>query len=169
MIRKTLSAAAVGLALIAAPAAHSDDGEATFSFTVMTPETALTLAKAAFDSCHDEGFQVAVSVVDRFGNMQVALRDRFAGAHTIDTATRKAWTAVSFRTDTVALAKLAGENPAMAGLNHVTNALLLGGGVPVDAAGSIVGGVGVSGAPSPQIDHDCALAGIEAVADDLAF
>ena len=28
------------------------------------------------------------------------LRDRFAGAHTVPTATGKAWTAVSFRTDT---------------------------------------------------------------------
>ena len=31
---------------------------------------------------------------------QVVLRDRFAGPHTVPTATAKAWTAVSFRTGT---------------------------------------------------------------------
>ncbi len=46
---------------------------------------------------------------------------------------------------------------------------MLGGGVPVDAAGTMVGAVGISGAPSGQMDDTCARAGIEAVADDLAF
>ena len=57
---------------------------------------ALDLARGALASCRERGFQVAVAVVDRFGVTQVLLRDRFAGAHTIATATSKAWTAVSF-------------------------------------------------------------------------
>ena len=39
----------------------------------------------------------------------------------------------------------------------------------VEAQGTIVGGVGVSGAPSGSMDDSCARAGIEAVAADLAF
>lgn len=63
-------------------------------------ELATELAEAALESCRDADFQVAVAVVDRFGILQVLLRDRLAGPHTPDTARRKAWTAVSFRTDT---------------------------------------------------------------------
>jgi len=37
------------------------------------------------------------------GGTQVMLRDRYAGPHTPDTAERKAWTAVSFRADTLEL------------------------------------------------------------------
>jgi len=46
---------------------------------------------------------------------------------------------------------------------------MLGGGVPVEANGSIVGAVGVSGAPAGSADDKCARAGIDAIAADLAF
>ena len=62
------------------------------------PETALDLARAALADCRQRGYQMAVAVVDRFGVTQVVLR-RFAG-RTIASATGKAWTAVSFRTNT---------------------------------------------------------------------
>jgi uncharacterized protein GlcG (DUF336 family) len=55
------------------------------------------------------------------------------------------------------------------GLRDVPGALVLGGGVPVESAGSIVGGVGVSGAPGPQIDEGCANAGIAAISEELDF
>ena len=51
-----------------------------------------------------EGYQVTVAVVDRAGVTQVLLRDRFAGPHTVRMAVDKAWTAVSFRTNTTELA-----------------------------------------------------------------
>jgi uncharacterized protein GlcG (DUF336 family) len=46
---------------------------------------------------------------------------------------------------------------------------MLGGGLTVEAAGSIVGGVGVSGAPTGADDAACARAGIEAIRDKLEF
>ena len=67
--------------------------DAVFSTKSLTPEAALTAARAALESCRKQGFQVAVAVVDRTGLTQVLLRDRFAGAHTLDVATNKAWTA----------------------------------------------------------------------------
>jgi uncharacterized protein GlcG (DUF336 family) len=97
------------------------------------------------------------------------IRDRFAGAHTPDTAFRKAWTAVSFREDTVALAKNTATGTPQAGARQITNALMVGGGVPIEAGGSIVGGVGISGAPSGEADDECGRAGIAAVSADLEF
>ena len=155
---------ALACLLISAPAVSED---ALVDIKVMTPETALELAKASLADCRARGFQVTVAVVDRMGVTQVILRDRYAGAHTPETARRKAWTAVSFREDTLALAELTASGSAQAGVRHVTGAMMAGGGVPVEAAGSIVGGVGISGAPGGAEDDACARAGIEAVSADL--
>ncbi len=143
--------------------------DATFDITVMTPETAIKVARVALETCRGKGYQVAVVVVDRMGVPQAMVRDRYAGAHTPDTAFRKAWTAVSFREDTLALAEMSGPGAAMSGARDITNALMLGGGVPVEAGGSTLGGVGVSGAPGGDLDAECALAGIDAVRADLEF
>ncbi|MBW8270301.1 heme-binding protein [Caldovatus sp. SYSU G05006] len=45
--------------------------------------------------------------------------------------------------------------------------MFLGGGVPVEDGGVIVGGIGVSGAPGGAEDDACACAGIQAVEDRL--
>ncbi len=165
MVAKLFGVVAVTAAL-AAPAMAQDG--ALVEFKAMTPETATTLAQKALADCRGRGYQVAVAVVDRSGNLQVLIRDRFAGPHTPETARRKAWTAVSFRTDTVALAALTEKGPA-SGIRFVTNALMVGGGVPVLAAGSIVGGIGVSGGPSGGEDDACARKAIEAIQADLDF
>jgi uncharacterized protein GlcG (DUF336 family) len=143
--------------------------EALVIFKVLNPEVALELAQAALATCRDRGYQIAVAVVDRFGNTQVILRDRYAGPHTPETARRKAWTAVSFRTDTLEMAKFTQAGQPQSGVRHVTGAMMAGGGVPVEAAGSIVAGVGVSGAPNGPADDACARRGIEAIADKIAF
>ncbi len=143
--------------------------EALISFKVLSPSVALELAQATLEACRAQGFQVAVAVVDRFGTLQVLLRDRFAGPHTPETARRKAWSAISFRTDTLEMSKLFQSGELDLGVRHVTGALPLGGGVRIEAAGSLVAGVGVSGAPGGAADEECARAGIEAIADKIAF
>jgi uncharacterized protein GlcG (DUF336 family) len=127
------------------------------------------MAQAALKSCRDSGYQIAVAVVDRGGNTQVVLRDRFAGPHTPSTAQRKAWTAVSFRGNTSELADATQAGSIQSGMRDIPGALALGGGLVVDSAGSMVGAIGVSGAPGGALDDACAQAGIDAVADDLAF
>lgn len=170
MFKKTAIAATGALALLGATqGAKAQDSEALVAFNAMKPEIALALASAALARCHDDGYQVSVAVVDRFGQTQVVLRDRYAGAHTVGTATRKAWTATSFRTPTLALDKAIEAEELSEGMRDIPGALILGGGLPVEAAGGTVGGVGVSGAPDPAIDEACAAAGIEAVADKLEF
>jgi len=167
MLKKLICGGAV--CLLTSLPVQADEGEALVSFKVMALETALELAEATLASCRNEGFQVAVSVVDRFGNSQVLLRDRFAGAHTSETARRKAWTAVSFRTDTLALSDLTKSGAAQSGVRFIEGALMAGGGVPVEAGGAMVGGVGVSGAPGGAEDDACARAGIEVITDKLEF
>lgn len=157
------------LSLSAALPAVSSENEPLVTFKVMAPEIATELAQAALQACRDKDYQVAVAVVDRFGIVQVILRDRFAGAHTPETARRKAWTSVSFRTDTLALGEASQAGKEASGVRFVSEALMIGGGVPVSAAGSLIGGVGVSGAPSGEIDDECARSGIEAVSDKLEF
>ncbi len=166
-MRKTLLAISA-LGILAATGAKAQD-DALVSFNVMKPEVAVRLAQGALEACRDEGAQIAVAVVDRFGTLQVMIRDRFAGPHTPETARRKAWTAVSFRADTLSLTENTKPGSEAYGANFITDALMLGGGVPVEAAGSIIGAVGVSGAPSGELDDKCGRAGIDAVMDDLAF
>jgi uncharacterized protein GlcG (DUF336 family) len=145
------------------------DEEVLVTFKMMTPETALALAQAALQDCRDKGYQVAVAVVDRSGIVQVILRDRYAGVHTVDTARRKAWTAVSFRTDTTVMAENSQAGKEASGVRFVDDAMMIGGGMVIRAAGAIVGGVGVSGAPGGPADDECANAGIEAIQGDLDF
>ena len=166
-MRKHLLLAALAILVTFGRPAQAE--EALVEFKVLTLAAALELAQAALESCREGGFQVAVSVVDRFGNPQVLLRDRYAGAHTPETARRKAWTAVSFRTDTMELSKVTQAGEAQSGVRFVEDALMLGGGVMIEAAGSIVGGVGISGAPGGQQDDACARVGIEAIADKISF
>lgn len=164
-LRACGAAFAVCLALSAGAAQAQ---EATFSVKLLTPETALKLARATLEACRKDGFQVAVAVTDRFGVTQVLLRDRFAGPHTVAISANKAWTAVSFRQDTLALAKSTAD-PAQAGPRHFERFVAVGGGVLVEAGGSILGAVGVSGGPGGDADDRCAKAGLEAIKDDVSF
>src|SRR5437773_11726899 len=103
----------IALLLLALPA-RAQDGLVTYKS--LSPEVALDLARAALANCRERGYQAAVAVVDRFGIAQVVLRDRFAGAHTVPTATGKAWTAVTVRTNTGELAAISQPGMAQAGL-----------------------------------------------------
>ena len=149
--------------------ADESDNPAMFTTKNLTTETALKAALAALEKCRDEGFQAAVVVTDRNGLPQVLLRDRFAGAHTHETARRKAWTAASFKENTTVLAEVTAEGTAMSGIRHVEDAVMIGGGMLIDAGGTTVGAIGVSGAPGGDMDDLCAQAGIDAIEEDILF
>jgi uncharacterized protein GlcG (DUF336 family) len=142
---------------------------ATFSTRQLTPETALTAARAALEHCRKGGFQVAVAVVDRAGTPQVLLRDRFGGPHTVEVATNKAWTAASFRISTTALAAETQAGKPMSGIRATPRVAAFGGGLPIEAGGAVLGAIGVSGAPGGDADEACAQAGIKAIADAIEF
>ena len=160
--RSAFAAAALSSALLV-PGVGSAQEEPLVPMNVLSPELALEIALASRAACRAQGYQVAVAVVDRMGVPQVMLRDRFAGPHTPDTAQRMAWTAVSFRTNTLELSGNSQAESGQSGARMINNALMLGGGVPVQAGGFTVAGVGVSGTPSGEANDRCARAGVEAV------
>jgi uncharacterized protein GlcG (DUF336 family) len=158
----------IGALAIFGSAAFAED--AYVSFQTLTPKLALKMAEVAMTSCEEQGYQVGVTVVDRFGQPQAYIKNRFAGLHVYETSRRKAWTAVSFRTSTSELAKQTQAGSDASGIRLLSKALPLGGGLLVySGEGSIVAGIGVSGAPSPELDDICAQNGIDAIEDEIAF
>jgi len=160
-------AAMLVLAAIGLSAGPVSAQQATMTVRSITPEAALRAARAALAHCAKGGFQVAVAVSDRAGQPLVMLRDRFAGPHTPATAEGKAYTALSFKLDTLAFARVTREGEPQSGIRNLPGVVAAGGGRPIQSAGSIVGAIGVSGAPNGEADDACARAGVAEIADDL--
>ena len=154
-------------ALFLTPAFGGDD--ALVVYKSLSPEVALEAAQAAMTKCRDNGFQVAVAVVDRFGHPQVMLRDRYAGLPAADIATAKAYTALSFRRSTAELAKMTRDGQMDPNLARMPRIAMLAGGLVIETGGTLLGGVGVSGAPGGDKDEECAKAGLDAVRDKIDF
>ncbi|MES2364657.1 MAG: heme-binding protein [Pseudomonadota bacterium] len=130
----------------------------------LTLEAAQRVAQAAVDTCRKEGIQIGVSVVDRSGDPMVVLRDTLAPRIALEISRQKAFTAVNFNAATSTMTKRFTE-PFSVG--KVDGLVFSAGGVPIEAAGNIVGAVGVSGAATGEQDEACAQAGIKAIAFDL--
>jgi uncharacterized protein GlcG (DUF336 family) len=166
---KTAAGMVLYAALLTSPGQVVAQEAATFATRNLTVEAALTAAQAALKKCRDSGWQVAVAVVDRSGVVQVVLRDRYAGPHTPRTAGGKAWTAVSFRSNTGALVDLTQPGKAQSGLRNLPHVVVLGGGMIIEGGGQMLGAIGVSGAPGGEADEACAKAGIAAIQESLEF
>jgi uncharacterized protein GlcG (DUF336 family) len=127
---------------------------------------ALTIAEEAVKSCGANGYAVSVVVVDRGGDIIVAMRADNAGPHTMENARRKAYTARTFRMSTTAYAKRYADNdPVVRQQVTLPNVIAIPGGLPVKVGDDVIGGVGVSG--SPGVDEPCVQAGLDKVADQL--
>ena len=114
--------------------------------------TARQLADATIQHCTG-----ALSVLDRGGNVLMAMRPESVGPHNLMASQRKAYTALSTKTPTRLFAERARNNPEAANLNSIAELLLLGGGVPLFAEGELVGALGVAGAGGAEQDEACAL------------
>ena len=77
------------------------------------------------------------------------------------------YTARTFRRTSADWAKRTAAEPEIAPQRNLADVIALGGGVPIDASGETIGGVGVSGAPGQDKDEACAKAGVAKVADQL--
>jgi uncharacterized protein GlcG (DUF336 family) len=123
---------------------------------------AKTIAEAALGECKAKGYNTAVAVVDRAGQVMVILRDENATAQTVEMARRKAFTARMFRMTTLEFQKRTAD-PYYAAQRQVADMLALGGGVPIMTGNEAIGGVGSSGSSQEQ-DDACAKAGVAKVA-----
>lgn len=137
------------------------------SYPTLTTDAALHAAQAALAQCQKQGYTVAVAVADRAGQPLALLRDNLAGPHTSLTAINKAYTAVSFRTDTSELAAMTQAGKPSSGIRQLPQVVAVGGGLMVRAKGSLVGAIAVSGAPTGDADEVCAKAGIAAINDAI--
>lgn len=78
-----------------------------------------------------------------------------------DSSFRKAYTAASLRRSTRHLAELITKVPGIQALRDMNDRILiLGGGLPIEIEGEVVGGIGVGGAPGGHLDEACAAAGL---------
>ena len=130
----------------------------------MSLDTALSAAQTTIDTCRKEGVQVAVTIVDRGGHSQVVLRDVLAMDLTLAISRNKAYTALSFNTPT---SQLTQRFTSPFSVGKTPGLVFSAGGLPIQAGGAIIGGIGVSGAPSGETDEKCAQAGLDAIQDDL--
>jgi uncharacterized protein GlcG (DUF336 family) len=121
-------------------------------------DTATDAARLAVHRCADAGHKVSVAIVGPEGELRVLLRGDGAPPHSIESARRKAYTALTFGKPTEELAKLVTSMPDASGLTRLDGTMFVGGGVPIRRAGEIVGGVGVAGANGPGHDEKCAVA-----------
>ena len=160
--RKYMFSACMGL-MVSSQAYAADVVEAR----LMTLSLASDIASGAVRACAASGYQVSAVVVDRSGATQVVMRDVFASRFTIEIAERKANAVVLSGIDSgefrVNRADIRAE------MNAVEGILVLEGGLPIRAAGSLLGAVGVSGAPGGDKDAVCAKAGLDGVLERLEF
>lgn len=133
----------------------------------LSADLAFEAARAALADCRQRGYQVSVVVVDRNAIVQALLRDDLASRFTLQLAKDKANAVILGRVASSELRRNRGDiRPE---LNQLDELLVLEGGVPIRAAGSLVGAIGVSGAPGGDKDEVCATAGVDAISDPLDF
>ena len=164
--RSALFAARVGLALLPAALAHAAPVD-VMPVKQIGLDLARDIAMGAVEACRKEGYNVAVVVLDRAGNVQAALRDTLAARHTLEIAERKAGMTVMSGIEAGAFRAARGDiRPE---LNHISGLIVMDGALPIRAAGSLIGAVGVSGAPGGDKDAACAAAALARVQERLEF
>jgi uncharacterized protein GlcG (DUF336 family) len=52
-------------------------------------------------------------------------------------------------------------------IGRVPGLVMAAGGIPIQVGGSMIGGVGVSGAPDGRVDEECAVLGAKPVIEDI--
>jgi len=130
-------------------------------------DLAMEVAKRTVESCRAKGYWVSAVVVDRSANTQVVLRDTHAPRFTMDIATKKANLVIMSGIDTasfvVSRADIKDE------LNNTDGLIMMEGGLAIKSGDTLLGAVGVSGAPGGDVDASCAKEGLASLKERLAF
>ena len=155
------------LTLMLTPFAGPSAADDVITARLMSLDLAGDLARGAVDACREEGYQVSAVVVDRSAVTQVVMRDVYASRFNTEIARKKANAVIL---SAVSTREFLQNRPDITDvMNLLDDVLVLRGAVPVRAAGSLIGALGVSGAPGGDIDERCALAALEKVRMRLEF
>ena len=161
LIKRTLASTFISALILFSTHALAEEPSPTVQTSALAGHIVHQMVDAAVADCSSKGYKVAASVTDRHGNLVAFLRAPLAGAHTILVSQRKAYTSATLQAPTSSLAN-------RTDLSFADNILLITGGLPISIGGTFYGGIAVSGA-EPEIDEECAQAGIDAVADTIEF
>jgi uncharacterized protein GlcG (DUF336 family) len=164
----SMTARSFGLALpfaaaLAAPAA----AQGLINTHRIPADLAAEAVTVAVDTCAKQGFAVTSALLDSDGVLQAELRGDGAGIHTVQMAHDKAYTAITFRTDTSVIVANADKNPPSPAIIKLPNLILAPGGVVIMKDKEVLGAISVSGVPNRQGDEVCAKAGLEKISDRL--
>ena len=151
----------LAVTLAFAASAHAQTGPAPYGAPITMEQARKAMAAAEAEAVKN-AWQVVISIVDNGGHL-VALHRLDAQTASIDIATGKATTAVSFRRPSKALEDGLAAGGAGLRILAVRSATPLQGGVPILLDGKIIGAIGVSGVMALQ-DEVVAMAGAAAVA-----
>jgi uncharacterized protein GlcG (DUF336 family) len=163
MKRVSKMAMVVAGALIGASAGWAD----TLPTHRIPAALAIEAASETVAACAKQGYHETAIVLDADGATIVALRGDGAGIHTIDSAHDKAYTSVSFKNDTIALAERAKGEDSIAPLAKLPHVMFFGGGVVIKLGDEVIGSIGAAGAPGAKLDDSCAHAGLDKIRDRL--
>jgi len=156
------------MALVAVLAASSARADGILTTHRLPAELAMRAVMEAVASCAQKGYAETVVLVDADGVRQAVLRGDRTGSHGLDSAFDKAYTAATFKADTIALAERAKTVPGFASLfTQLPHLILFGGGVPIKMGDEVIGAIGAAGAPGADLDDACAKAGIEKIRDQI--
>jgi uncharacterized protein GlcG (DUF336 family) len=128
---------------------------------------ALEAASETVSACAKQGYRETAQVVDADGAIIATLRGDGAGIHSLDSALDKAYTAVSFKNDTIALAERTKGEDSIAPLSKLPHVMFFGGGVVIKLGDETIGAIGAAGAPGAKLDDACAHAGLDKIRDRL--
>lgn len=162
-IYATCGAIAVAVVL-AAPAARAQGLMNTHRIPAALAAAAVT---TAVDACAKQGYAVTSTLLDADGVVQALVRGDGAGIHTVQMAHDKAFTAISFRTDTSAIVERAKSSPPSPAITKEPNLILAPGGVVIIKDKEILGAIAVSGVPNAVGDEVCAKAGFAKITDAM--
>ena len=130
---------------------------------------AVEAADAAIAACQATGYRIGVAVIDSSGEARAMLTANGSDGSHVFVAMRKALTALEFRMPSSEASEAVPKDKAL--LARVKpNMFVMGGALPIEQGGKVIGAIGVSGAggvPFGHQDEVCAAAGLQKIKASL--
>ena len=143
---------------------HAND---SLMVKTITMQLARDIADESIKACRKLGYQVSAVVVDRNGLIQAALRDDVATRFTLQIAEEKANSVILSGISSGEFRK--SRDDIRPELNHMKGIIIMQGALPIEIAGSLIGAVGVSGAPGGYLDERCAQQALDKLSERIEF